>query len=53
MTLRLWNIDGIESLPAVLENRKALGLRIVQVLFFSSYFWHVFGAVTEAAFISA
>lgn len=30
-TMRLWNIEGADRIPQVIENRRALGLKITQV----------------------
>ena len=32
-TVRMWNIESSDDIPVVLEHRKNIGLRLVQVCF--------------------
>ena len=48
-TVRMWNIESSDDIPVVLEHRKNIGLRIVQVCstfyclhFYTVGFWNIF-----------
>jgi len=44
-TVRMWNIESSDDIPVVLEHRKNIGLRIVQVCFRLKAGFHMIAAI--------